>query len=610
VKRFLLPLFAAAFSVHAENIAFPEDAAVDVTKAPYNAKGDGTADDTEAIQKALDEGHHLVYLPNGTYLVSSGLRWGKTQRQIVLQGQSRDGTTIKLKDECGGFNLADKPLPVIQTGKPSAAQHFRNAIRNLTVDTGRGNPGAIGVQFVANGEGTVDMVRIQCGDTGPIGLDLAYTTIQGPCLITHVIVIGFEQGIATAGKVNGITFDDIRLESQKSSGIHNDSQTLFIRGLDFTGGCTAFRNAGHEALAVLLDSHLSGTGNSHGGDAVFNGEKCAMYVRNLQTEGYRAAVKNDGGHQQSPEGKEVGEWFSHPPVPLFPSEPRAIGLTIKDAPDVPWDAPDSWVSVAQFQGAKGNEKPAKKRGAKEDWTDAIQQAIDSGKSTVYFPKEGAQFSGTVHVRGSVRRIIGCEQPWGRRSQGTWIIDDGDGPVVLERFDWTGAPTVVQQNSHRPLIIRNVMGGSYEIGKDAGDTFFQDVSAGKIRMGSGASVWARQLTLDDKAESKIVNDGGNLWILGLKTLNDPTQVESRNGAHTQVDGCLVQNNSNKPKPPCFLVQDSGFSITMGEAPVRRQPYTDLISETRGSETKTLKNGDVPSRAGGSLITLFSTNPGGN
>ncbi len=138
MKRFFLVLLCAAAIARAEDIVFPDDAVVDVTKAPYSAKGDGAADDTAAIQKALDEGRHLIYLPNGTYLISNGLRWGKTQKHTVLQGQSRDGTIIKLKDECGGFNLPDKPLPMIWTGKSPPIQRFGNGIRNL--HTGRYGP--------------------------------------------------------------------------------------------------------------------------------------------------------------------------------------------------------------------------------------------------------------------------------------------------------------------------------------------------------------------------------------------------------------------------------------------------------------------------------------
>ena len=60
-------------------IVYPANAGVlNVRDAKYGAKGDGVTDDTAAIQKALTEGlysHHVVYVPNGVYLVSDTLKW-------------------------------------------------------------------------------------------------------------------------------------------------------------------------------------------------------------------------------------------------------------------------------------------------------------------------------------------------------------------------------------------------------------------------------------------------------------------------------------------------------------------------------------------------------
>lgn len=59
-------------------------------------------------------------------------------------------------------------------------------IRNMTFQTGNANPGAICVQYIANNQGSVRRVKIVCGGSGPIGLDLGYTNEQGPCLIQDV----------------------------------------------------------------------------------------------------------------------------------------------------------------------------------------------------------------------------------------------------------------------------------------------------------------------------------------------------------------------------------------------------------------------------------------
>lgn len=598
-------LFLAAPIARAENIVFPADAVVDITKPPYNARGDGVADDTAAIQKALDERERLIYLPDGTYLVSAALRWGPNQKRQVLQGQSVEKTIIRLKDNCAGFDIPERPLPVIWTGK-APAQRFRNALRNLTIDTGKGNPGATGVQFIANNQGTMDTVRIRCGESGPVGLDLGYTGEQGPCLITNVEVIGFDTGISTKHGVNSITFEDVRLEGQRVVGFKNEGQCVFIRGLRSRGAVQAFQNASRDSLATLLDSTVEGTGGTADSAAVLNAGKAALYVRNLKTSGFKSAVKNLGGHDLSPDGTEIAEWFSHPHVAAWEgSPPRALGLPIKETPDVPWDDPGDWISVAQFapKKAETTDSHGRKRRV-TDWTDAIQQAIDSGKSTIYFPKEGVDVIGEVRVRGRARRFIGLEQPFGKWNRGTWIIEQGDSPVVVfERFDWTYSPATVRHAAPRTLVVKNTVGGEWHIEKGAGDVFFSDVCTGKVRL-HGGNIWARQLNTEGSGDTKTINDGGSLWILGLKTEGDATQIESINGARTEIAGAFVYANSGRPKQPCFVVTDSSFSCTMGEASIRRSPFLQLVVETRKGEVRELRHGQTPGRGGGSLMTLYS------
>ena len=51
---------------------------------------------------------------------------------------------------------------------------------NLTLDAGRGNPGAIAIQFISNNDGGLEDVTIRSADGGgPIGLDLR-TPWNGP----------------------------------------------------------------------------------------------------------------------------------------------------------------------------------------------------------------------------------------------------------------------------------------------------------------------------------------------------------------------------------------------------------------------------------------------
>ncbi|WP_269714915.1 glycosyl hydrolase family 28-related protein [Caulobacter sp. NIBR2454] len=133
--------------------------------------GDGRADDTDAIQQALDAardktGHGLVFLPSGRYrlsrsvLVPPGVRVfgvGATRPVLVLGDntpgfQEGVGTMVVFT---GGDQYAVGEIPVpVPTVRPAAIKvrdansgTFYSSMSNVDIEIGEGNPAAAGVRF-------------------------------------------------------------------------------------------------------------------------------------------------------------------------------------------------------------------------------------------------------------------------------------------------------------------------------------------------------------------------------------------------------------------------------------------------------------------------------
>lgn len=578
-------------SVSEQKVHYPADAGIiNVQADPYLARGDGVTDDTQAIQQAIRDhvNDGILYFPDGTYLVSSTLTWPKRDSKgreswgnFTIQGESASGTIIRLKD--GVFTDPAKPQAIMFCGFFGSADWFHNYVKNVTFDTGRGNPAAIGLQFYSNNTGAVRDVNILSQDgTGAIGLDLGHHDMNGPLLIKNVRVNGFRIGIRTAYSVNSQTFERVLVENSSECGFSNDGQSVSIRKLTVRGAPLAVRNRGN-GFMVLLDSELTGRGTEQSAAVE---SSAPLFVRNLGTKGFARAIRSTRG--SAPEGTSVKEFISEPVLSLFPSRASSLRLPIKETPEPPADPLDQWVSVLKFH--KGG----------EDFSPAAQAAIDSGATTVYFPKGTYKIGAPVEVRGRVRRLVGLNS-WFAESAGDqpdtsprFRVVKGEAPLVT--FDnfrgGFGERVFIEQASNRDLLIRECEGIPC-VFRGAGDIFMEDTTAtphGGFLIDGKLRLWARQFNVENFVNENISatldNRGAQVWILGLKTEQGNRLVATRYGGKTEVLGGLVYTVTPHEGRPAFLVENSDFGLSVLERCFMGKPMNPVVRETLGQETRSL------------------------
>ena len=613
----------------AENIVFPVNAGIiDVTAAPYNAQGDGKTDDTRAIQQALrdyaDQGA-IIYLPNGTYRISKTLRWGTNQKLTTLQGQSRAGTILRLPDACPGFTDPGQPAAMVWTGD-MPAQRFRNQIRNCTWDTGKGNPGAIGVRFNASNCGCLRDVAVRSGDgTGVIGLDLSYTDDYGPFFVKNVSVEGFDTGIATKHGVNSVVFEYVTLRGQRKVGWHNNGHPITVRGLVSENAVTAFCQEQWGGFLTLIDAKLTGTGAASGLPAI-RLSAGGLLARNVAAPGYASAIhKETEGRRETVPGPLVDEWAS---ARLPGSGPKTLGLPVKETPEVPWDDPQQWAVITDF-GAKVD--------GHTDDSDALQRAIDSGQTTVCLPRGVMILKKPVVLRGHVRRLIGCETfvkfPVPMAGAGSiFTVGESTEPVlVVERFAswfWDNASGLnfIDNPTQRTLVLKDLSdlddttdrrpNGRGTVINGPGELFVEDV-AGRFHLRPGVRAWMRYVNPETNQDHRntrpdaqwhLRNDGGQLWILGIKTEGPGPVLLARQGSRTELLGGLMYSSggARTQEQPAFVIEDSQASLSITEANFSNNAYQSLVQlKKHGATVFELRRGQTPGSAGGSLIPLWST-----
>jgi len=117
-------------------------------------KGDNAADDTAALQRAIDT-HRVLYFPTGRYKVSDTLR---LRPDTVLIGLHPSLTQIFLADDTAGYAGLGGPRAMIQAAKGGS-----NIVSGLGLYTGGINPRATALLWTAGADSLVDDVKLQGG---------------------------------------------------------------------------------------------------------------------------------------------------------------------------------------------------------------------------------------------------------------------------------------------------------------------------------------------------------------------------------------------------------------------------------------------------------------
>jgi hypothetical protein len=609
LKRLLLriivlaiSLSGLAFSAYAVDFSLPPDTGVVNVKSDHGAKGDGVTDDTVAIQNAITAAFRkndrytrpvMLYFPNGTYRISNTLESRDLIDQsfsfgwrsgMILVGESRDRTVIKLSDNLAAYASPQSPKAMIKTGSENPKspdggnnEAFRHSIINMTLNTGN-NPGAIGIDYLANNRGSIEHVTIaSSGTRGARGIAMDREW-PGPSLIKNVSIDGFTEGITLRSHFQyGVTFEHLQISNITSSAIYTQDNPLWIRKLNTNNiGGVSVAIDGTNSSFVILDSRFDNGNPAQ--PAVL--ARSAGIARNVCSTGYVKLIDSETGKfEDVAGGMMAGDYSTHAVTSLNPSPAKTLNLPIEETPEYYNNNFADWANVNAFGATVDN--------AQDDDTPGIQRAIDSGKPMVYLPNGAYHLKSPLFVRGNVKKIIGFQSliTIGSGAAPDTRIEfsgDANSSAIMEHL-WINAPLL--HNGQGSWTFRHAdAGDQFRITTSAvatGKLFLEDVIVNRVVLNGPIKLWARQLNIEFGPQDPLFqNNGGTAWLFGYKTEGEQTAVFNGPNSSTEILGGYFYPLRSTGGTP-MIVNQGALSVTYRNA--GSTPYGVTVEETRNGQT---------------------------
>lgn len=386
----------------------PEDpAAVYLTKDYFAVGADGLADDSDALQQAIDKaasgsGFGIVFIPQGTYrLTKTVYVWPGIR--LIGYGDSRP--TLTLHDNTPGFQEGDGRYMVFFSGgrgpdgtpRDANPGTFYSAMSNIDFEIGSGNPAAVAIRFHVAQHSYLSHMDFRLG-SARAGLEDIGNEVE------NLRFTGGQFGIMTKRSSPGwpILVIDCTFEGQSRAAVSSDEAGLTIVRAQFTNLPVAVSIAPNKPDQLWIsDARLE---NIAGPALLLGGEDSARTQINLHNVVCNdvptlARFRQSGKTINAPGATYRVEQFSHGLHITDMGLERSIKTTLKTAElaalpepaksDIP-GLPDSyaWVNVRTL-GVAGDDQT--------DDTAALQKAIAEHK-TLYFPMGWYRVSDTLTLR--------------------------------------------------------------------------------------------------------------------------------------------------------------------------------------------------------------------